>query len=61
MAVRFLHESGEGNISLSASVCVVGAGMAGLIAARRLARSGLRVIVVESGMRKLDARLSLLD
>jgi choline dehydrogenase-like flavoprotein len=61
MAVRFLHDSGEGNLSLSASVCVVGAGMAGLIAATRLARSGLRVIVVESGMREFDAALSLLD
>ena len=32
-----------------APICVIGAGIAGLLVARRLARSGQRVVVVESG------------
>lgn len=41
---------------LSAQVCLVGAGAAGIALAIELARSGLRVIVLESGGRALDAR-----
>ena len=37
------------NKSISAPICIVGAGLAGLLIARRLANAGQRVIVVESG------------
>jgi choline dehydrogenase-like flavoprotein len=45
MSVRALS---EGAIE-SPSVCIIGAGMAGLIAARRLAQAGISVLVLESG------------
>ena len=41
---------------LSADVCIVGAGAAGITIARRLAGSGLRVLVLESGGFDVDAR-----
>ena len=56
MAIRSLGQSGCPVTSLSASVCVVGAGIAGLIVASRLARSSnRRIIVVESGQRSPNA------
>lgn len=50
MALRVLYEAGADITKLSASVCIVGAGMAGLIAATRLARDKQRrIVIVESG------------
>src|ERR1700685_3502493 len=42
----------EGSISLTADIGIVGAGIAGLVLAVRLARAGLKVIVLESGNEK---------
>jgi choline dehydrogenase-like flavoprotein len=62
MPFRLLSESGQGTTKVYADVCVVGAGIAGLLAAVRLARSHqLRVVVVESGIHKDDAVASALD
>jgi choline dehydrogenase-like flavoprotein len=44
-----------------ADIAVVGGGIAGLIAATRLARTGKRVIVVESGGRRQDADTHMLN
>ena len=50
MALRKLDEASSRTIELSASVCIVGAGIAGLVAATRLARDKKRrIVVVESG------------
>ena len=60
--IRSLEQIGAQIADLSASVCVVGAGVAGLIAATRLASNkGLRVVVVESGLRQFDAALDALN
>jgi choline dehydrogenase-like flavoprotein len=62
MALRELDQISSDNIELSASVCIVGAGMAGLIAATRLARDKrLRIIVVESGLRTVDPTVATLN
>jgi choline dehydrogenase-like flavoprotein len=62
MALRILNESSSPTTDLSASVCIVGAGIAGLIAATRLAQDKKRrVIVVESGLRKPEPSLSVLN
>jgi choline dehydrogenase-like flavoprotein len=62
MALRILDQSSSQKTDLSASVCIVGAGIAGLIAATRVARDKrLRIVVVESGLRTLDPSLSALN
>jgi choline dehydrogenase-like flavoprotein len=62
MALRILDQVCSQETDLSASVCIVGAGIAGLIAATRLARNKqLRIVVVESGLKKLDPSLSALN
>ncbi len=54
MAVFDLLSHAEAPASLRAPICIIGAGMAGLTAARRLARTGQRVIVLESGGKAFD-------
>lgn len=49
MPIRDLSTGSRGASNASAEFCIVGAGMAGLFIARRLARAGRRVIVLESG------------
>jgi choline dehydrogenase-like flavoprotein len=62
MALRVLSETDSPVTKLSCSVCVVGAGIAGLIAATRLAKEKQRrVVLVESGLKSLEASLSALD
>lgn len=50
--LRDLSASDDSRRTAKCSVCVVGGGIAGLIAASRLSASGRRVIVLESGGRK---------
>jgi choline dehydrogenase-like flavoprotein len=62
MALRVLRDCSERVTPVSASVCVMGAGIAGLVAATRLAREkNRRVVVVESGLRKLEPALDALN
>jgi choline dehydrogenase-like flavoprotein len=62
MALRLMDQTASPVTELSATVCIVGAGVAGLIAATRLARDKRwRVIVVESGLKKFDSSLSGLN
>jgi choline dehydrogenase-like flavoprotein len=62
MALRILSETCCQTIELSASVCIVGAGFAGLVAATRLARDKKRhIVVLESGLDKLEPSVSALN
>jgi choline dehydrogenase-like flavoprotein len=55
--LRDLSASDDSRLTAKCSVCIVGGGIAGLIAASRLSASGRRVIVLESGDRKPLDRL----
>jgi len=46
---------------VSAKFCIIGAGFAGILAARRLARSGQKVVLLESGLSEADADTQSLD
>ncbi len=62
MPLRRLSETLVEATELSASVCIVGAGIAGLVAATRLARDKRRrVIVLESGLGQPDPSINLLN
>jgi choline dehydrogenase-like flavoprotein len=61
MTVRSLAEDGFGPVSIDARVCVVGAGIAGLLLGLRLARKGHRVVVLESGGRVPEAGIDDLN
>ena len=62
MTIRRLVDENDPATSVSATVCVVGAGIAGLVAAVRLARDpSVTVVVIESGVAKDDTTLSDLD
>src|ERR1700744_5253648 len=62
MALRILDQVFSQKTELSASVCIVGAGVAGLIAATRLARvKKLRIVVVESGLKTIEPAVSALN
>jgi choline dehydrogenase-like flavoprotein len=62
MALRVLDQISSDKIESSASVCIIGAGIAGLIAATRLARDKqLRIIVVESGLQTIDPSVAALN
>jgi len=55
MALRILDRVCSQKTDLSASVCIIGAGIAGLIAATRLAlNKQLHIVVGESGLKRLD-------
>lgn len=51
----------EGRLSVEAPICIVGAGVAGLLAALRLARAGKRVILLESGGQSFDEAVHALN
>jgi choline dehydrogenase-like flavoprotein len=55
--IRDLSVSDDARLTEKCDICVVGGGIAGLIAASRLSASGRRVLVLESGDRKPHDRL----
>jgi choline dehydrogenase-like flavoprotein len=61
MPSRNLSYTVSQTTDLSASVCIIGAGIAGLLAAMRLAKGGRRVVVLESGLRNGDPTSSTLN
>ena len=61
MAIYTVSEKVETGNDLSADVCVIGAGIAGLFAATRLAKSQKRILVIESGGRTFDPELHKLN
>jgi choline dehydrogenase-like flavoprotein len=62
MTIRKLTDTTEPATATAATVCIVGAGVAGLIAAVRLARDpAVRVVVVESGIERNDQCAATLD
>jgi choline dehydrogenase-like flavoprotein len=62
MTPQTLGETGTRETRLSTSVCVVGAGIAGLIAATRLARDkNRRIVLVESGRKDVTPAISALN
>jgi choline dehydrogenase-like flavoprotein len=62
VTIRKLADQTKPSTSVSTTVCIIGAGVAGLIAAVRLARDGaLRVVIVESGVDKDDPATVTLD
>ncbi len=64
MTVRSLDEGTAEPVALDARVCVIGAGIAGLLLGLRLARQGHRVVMLESGRRVPDPdieRLNLIE
>ena len=62
MALRVLDKTGSLTTTTTASVCIIGAGFAGLVAATRLARDRRRrIIVVESGLKGFDPAISALN
>ncbi|ANY82221.1 hypothetical protein BB934_28205 (plasmid) [Microvirga ossetica] len=61
MPIYTLAEAQLNQINRCASVCIIGAGIAGLLIAVRLARAGQRVIVVESGIEGFEARIQELN
>jgi choline dehydrogenase-like flavoprotein len=62
VSIRALKDTGQPFTQVRADVCVVGAGLAGLMAAVRIARNRrLRVVVVESGLNHVDPRIAALD
>jgi choline dehydrogenase-like flavoprotein len=61
MTVRLLADHETAKVEASAQICVVGAGIAGLFAATRLAKNGYSVGVLESGLRTYDPEIDGLN
>jgi choline dehydrogenase-like flavoprotein len=61
MPIYTLAEAQLDQVHRFPSVCIVGAGIAGLLIAVRLARAGQRVIVVESGVESFEERIQELN
>ncbi|MDR6757021.1 choline dehydrogenase-like flavoprotein [Mycoplana sp. BE70] len=61
MAILNLNQIDIAKSSLSAELCVVGAGVAGLLLATRLAKNGRKVIVLESGNEYFDEEIHQLN
>ena len=61
VSIRYLSDGDAPTRVLSTPVCVVGAGIAGLLAACRLADKGYRVVVLESGLMSFEPRIHSLN
>jgi choline dehydrogenase-like flavoprotein len=61
MTIINLTEATSNKASTSAEICIIGAGIAGLLMAQRISRSGRKVIVIESGKRQFDAEIHALN
>lgn len=62
MTIRIFGDADPSGEVLTATVCIVGAGIAGLIAGTRIARNKrLRVIVLESGLKRVDPAIAALN
>ena len=61
MTVRDLAHTTSQASSVTGDLCVVGAGIAGLLLAIRVARGGRKVIVLESGKRKFDSEIQSMN
>jgi choline dehydrogenase-like flavoprotein len=61
MSIHKLAQVQTNQIHRTSPVCIIGAGLAGLLVATRLARAGRRVIVVESGGDSFDAGIHELN
>lgn len=61
MTIRHLIKSEYTSYNSSTPLCVIGGGIAGLIFARRIAQSGKRVVVLESGYTSFDATIHKLN
>ena len=60
MTIRDLRDA-TAPVTVSGDVCVIGGGIAGLMAARRIAAAGRKVIVLESGGLRSDEAFSALN
>lgn len=61
MTIRYLSKSEAKIITLSTPLCVIGGGIAGLLIACRIAKSGRRVVLIESGYTSFDADIHKLN
>lgn len=61
MPIFNLSDHGESNFRIAAPICFIGGGIAGLLAARKIAGKGRRVIVVESGTEAFAADIHALN
>ena len=61
MAKILLDEIEESSRFIDAQICVIGAGIGGLLFARRLAQGGRKVVVVESGIEGFDDEIHRLN
>ncbi|MPR13359.1 FAD-dependent oxidoreductase [Microvirga tunisiensis] len=61
MGIYNLREIGDNRTTISTPVCIIGAGMAGLLLARRLAQAGRNVTLIESGLDFYDPEIQRLN
>jgi choline dehydrogenase-like flavoprotein len=61
MTVRDLAQAQAGHVQATATICIIGAGMAGLTLAHSLALKGLNVLLLESGSERTSAEADSLN
>ncbi|MBD0415672.1 GMC oxidoreductase [Oryzicola mucosus] len=61
MTIKRLPAVLGGKADVLSPICIVGAGVAGLLMAHRIARSGRKVVVIESGEELFDAEIHKLN
>ncbi|KQO76264.1 GMC oxidoreductase [Rhizobium sp. Leaf262] len=57
MTIFHLPQIDHPSMTISGELCVIGAGIAGLLIANRIAKAGRKVIVIESGKDKFDPEI----